>query len=622
MLPPVDAAVVYGVPVTQWRVGEALGHGAVGRVVRIHREGDETPLAGKILHASHRSDPAARARFFQEARITAALSHVNIVRVFGVESIDGEDVLVMEYVEGPTLATHIARNAPLGESEILTLARQLAAGLAHAHERGIVHRDLKPANILLAGEVPKIADFGMARASSLGTDDAPGLTGQPAALAVLGTPDYMAPECLDPLAIDGRADLYALGCIILEMATGRPPFAGATPHAVLRAHRDEQAPPAPDALSAGLRALIRALLAKSPGQRPQAAGAVVATLEQIARGETAALALGVDDVTMRCAVCGLPLVAGVGACLSCGQALLRHESGPWSVVVVGPGEVGDKIDSELRERLCGWLASQPDLGLGPTKALARRIPRLPFTLARGLAREQADAIVIALGDFGVVAETTRRHPLWLAPMRRKAATMSGRVGLVALTSSAGLIGSGPGLGFGLLATAVLILATTFFSARRVTRTEAQRAALPPALRFALARTVVALPAIVSDRHRDAVRAVVERATDLARHPSFVADADVSEDLARAVDAATLAAAALEQLDARLLGTRLGGETTPTRDLLRTRDLWAGRLQSVLAELDTIRDRLARARTNALARVGDQDLVALRAHVEALEEVQR
>ena len=134
--------------------------------------------------------------------------------------------------------------------------------------------------------------------------------------------------------------------------------------------------------------------------------------------------------------------------------------------------------------------------------------------------------------------------------------------------------------------------------------------------------VLALPGIVSERHRDALRAVIERACELAVDPALGPDAGPADELARAIDAATVAAASLERLDRALLGPQLGGETTATRDTLRTRDLWAARLQAVLAELDAIRDRLAAARSHAYACGAEDELAALSAHVEALEEIQR
>ncbi|HWB73694.1 MAG TPA: protein kinase, partial [Nannocystaceae bacterium] len=549
------------------RIGETLGSGAVGRVVRIECD-DGRVLAGKILHASHRGDTAAAARFAQEARVAAALRHRNVVEIFGVERIDGEDVLLMQLVDGPTLAQHLARNSPLPEDEILALARGIASGLAHAHGAGIVHRDLKPANVLVDRDAtPLVADFGMARASSIagaGSD----------ALTVLGTPDYMAPESIDPLAVDARADLYALGCILYEMATGRPPFGGATPFAVLRAHREDEAAPLPDHFGIGLRELVAALLAKSPARRPQAAATVVDAIDRIAAGQTVALAVRDDQQRARCSLCGRPVLPEVGACLSCGRALLRADSGSYTVIVVGPGDVGDKLDSELRERLRQWLLGEPALGLRPSKRLERRIPRLPFTLATKLSQPLATAIVDALARMGLQAIAWDGHPLRVPQMRSKVGKLSGRIALVALGSSAGLMSSMSGLAIAALATVGTVIGTTFVTSGAVTEPSGDGGGLAPALREPIDRLVKALPAITSERHRDGVRAVVERALVLSRS---AIDARTQAELAHAVDVATVAAARLDRLDRALAGGGLGGETTADRDALQERDRWAARL---------------------------------------------
>jgi protein kinase-like protein len=590
-------------PVAGMRIGETLGSGAVGRVVRIDCD-DGRVLAGKILHASHRGDTAAAARFAQEARVAAALRHPNVVEIMGVERIDGEDVLLMQLVQGPTLAQHLARNGPLSEDEILALARGIANGLAYAHGAGIVHRDLKPANVLVDRDgIPLVADFGMARATSIagaGSD----------ALTVLGTPDYMAPESIDPLAVDARADLYALGCIIFEMATGRPPFGGATPFAVLRAHREDDAPPLPDHFGVGLRELTAALLAKSPARRPQAAATVVHAIDRIVAGETVALAVRDEHARARCSLCGRPVMKEVGACLSCGRALLRAEAGDWCVLVIGPGDVGDKLDSELRERLRQWLLGEPALGLRPSKRLERKIPRLPFTLATGLAETLASSITRALGEIGLQAIASRGHPLRVAAMRSKAGKLSGRIGLVALGSSAGVMSSGTGLVIAAVATIAMAIGTTVVTSGAVTEPSQDAGALAAALREPIARLVAALPAITSERHRDGVRAVVERAIALSRGAN---DAHTQKELAHAIDVATVAAARLDGLDRALAGGGLGGETRADRDALQERDRWAARLARLTAELESMHTRPASADDDALAE--------LRLHIEALEEVQ-
>ncbi|MBX7083631.1 MAG: serine/threonine protein kinase [Nannocystaceae bacterium] len=592
------------------RIGETLGSGAVGRVVRV--EGGAQPMAGKILHASHRGDAQARARFAQEARVAASLRHDNVVRVFGIEMLDDEAVLLMEFVDGPTLAQLVARRAPLPEREVLTLMRGIAAGLAHAHERGVIHRDLKPANVLVAdGLVPKIGDFGMARGASLGDGDRDALT-------VLGTPDYMAPECLDPLAVDGRSDLYALGCIGYELLTGSPPFGGATPHAVLRAHREDEPVPLPESIAPDLRGLVHALLEKTPGRRPQAATSVIDALDRLLAGETVSLARRDDGDRPRCAVCSRPLLPGLAACLHCGHALLRHEPGRCAVVVMGPGDVGDKLDNRLRLGLHELLRTEPALRLRASRALEKHIPRLPFVLARGLAHAQAEALVAALARLGIEAIATERSALRVPQLRRKAVMISGRVGLIAATTSAGLLNAGWGLLAWLVAGLGLTVGASVVSLGAVTRTVATDP-VPRALREALQRLVASLPAVTSARHRETVHAVAERALSLSQRPQLGGD-DVLEELARAIDAAAIAAARLDALDRRL-GSGLGGDSEDSRELLRERDLWSSRLQRVLAELEAAEVRLLHA---TAVPAGDEleGLAALRARVEALEEVQR
>ncbi len=586
-----------------------MGNGAVGRVVRI--VGGPRELAGKILHPSHRSDRGAVARFAQEARVTAALRHRNIVEILGHQTIDGESVLLMEFVDGPTLAQIIARRAPLPDREVLELLRGIAAGLAHAHAQGVIHRDLKPANVLIDRDgTPKIADFGMARGASLGDDDGDAFT-------VLGTPDYMAPECLDPLAVDGRSDLYALGCIAHELLTGSPPFSGATPHSILRAHREDEPPPLPAAVRGDLSALVGALLAKSPGRRPQAATAVMGTLDRMLADEQVALAVRDGTHRANCAVCSRALLPGVAACLLCGQSLLRREAGHAKVVVTGPGEIGDKLDNNLRLRLHDFLAAEPELGLRGTKAMRKRIPRLPFVLATGIGRAQADAMVVALAKLGITAEVVEGWAYGLPAMRSKALRLSGRMGVIAATSAPALFNSGAGIFVWLVGGIGLAVGAAVVSASSVTRPAEDRPTIPPAIRAALSRTVSALPAVTTGRHRETVHAVAERALALAARPELAGD-DVYTELARAIDAATVAAGSLDGLDRRL-GAGLGGVTEDARDLLRARDLWAQRLQRVLAELEVLELRLVQARARPAA---SEELTDLRAQIEALEEVQR
>ncbi|HEY0136964.1 MAG TPA: serine/threonine-protein kinase, partial [Nannocystis sp.] len=415
------------------RLGALLGSGAVATVARVESN-DGRVFAGKVLHASHGQDSAATQRFAQEAALLRGVVDPNIVTVFGVAEIEGKQVLLLELVEGPTLAQLIAREAPLAESRLARLAAGVARGLARAHAAGVIHRDLKPANILVAaGDVPKIADFGMARATSLAGVER-------SALAVLGTPDYMAPESLDPLAVDTRSDLYALGCILFEMATGRPPHTGATAFGVIEAHRKAITPALGEGFSPPLRALVASLLAKSPADRPQAATQVAALLEQIADGHVTTLAVVAEHTPggPACAGCGQPLVPELAVCMHCGLAVARAEPGRWTVLVAGPGEPGDKLDSALRARLIGWIAGNPGLGV-VAGSLEKTIPRVPFTLLTRVSEASGRSIVAALARLGLEAEVVQGGALRSVRMRKKAGALIGRTLAVAFASSAGLM---------------------------------------------------------------------------------------------------------------------------------------------------------------------------------------
>jgi serine/threonine protein kinase len=261
-------------------LGEELGVGAVATVYRVIDRVTGERHALKLLHDRNARDPRASRRFTREAELARTLVDPHIVAVRGAIEFQSRQALLMELVEGPTLAELIASEAPFTEHRLISLARDIARGLSVAHAGGVIHRDLKPANVLVARvgerELAKIADFGMARATSFAGVDRESMT-------VLGTPDYMAPETLDPLAVDPRTDLYALGCIMVEMATGRPPFSAATPFAVLDAHRKRPPPPLPQHYGAPVHQLVAALLAKQQSDRPHAASAVVDVLDELLR---------------------------------------------------------------------------------------------------------------------------------------------------------------------------------------------------------------------------------------------------------------------------------------------------------------------------------------------------
>src|SRR5499427_735101 len=219
-----------------YEIVAAIGAGGMGEVYRARDTRLNRDVALKILPAEFASDPDRLARFKREAQVLASLSHPNIAAIHGFEDSDGVHALVLELVEGPALADRIA-HGPIGIDEALPIARQIADALECAHEAGIVHRDLKPANIKVREDgTVKVLDFGLAKLAEVqGAGSAAATHTQsptittPAMTAtglILGTAAYMSPEQAKGKPADKRSDIWAFGCVLYEMLTGRRAFAG------------------------------------------------------------------------------------------------------------------------------------------------------------------------------------------------------------------------------------------------------------------------------------------------------------------------------------------------------------------------------------------------------------
>ena len=267
----------------RYHVVDAIGAGGMGVVYRAHDPTLDRDVALKLLHVEALDSAAARERFLREARALSHLNHAHICTVYEIGEADGRTFIAMEYVKGQQLSTVIPRNG-LPIETVLRYGAQIADAIGHAHEHGIVHRDLKSANVVVTPESSvKVLDFGLARHLERDLEGTmPTQAGMTEPGVVMGTPGYMAPEVLVGQPADERADIWALGVILHEMASGTLPFAGPTPLEFASSILKESPAPLPTGVSPILRGIVRRCLAKEPGQRYQAAGEVRAALEAVA----------------------------------------------------------------------------------------------------------------------------------------------------------------------------------------------------------------------------------------------------------------------------------------------------------------------------------------------------
>jgi serine/threonine-protein kinase len=361
-----------GLVLGQYRILERLGEGGMGQVFKARHQAMGRTVALKVIRKDRLENDKAVRRFQREIQIAAQLVHPNIVMSFDADTISGVHFFAMECIEGVDLGRLVKEKGPLPVAVACHFVRQAALGLQYAHEHGLVHRDIKPSNLLVTRDttqgpvggkrgtkvpasqsVIKILDMGLARMAW--TDEEATAASLSQDGSVLGTPDYMAPEqAKDAKTVDGRADIYSLGCTLYFLLTGQVPFRGSNSMEKLLKHQTEEAPPIDKMRSdvpGPVRALVKKMMAKRPEDRIQNCGEVADALAPYCDAATGAFKVKGDGVH----VATMPTVAGGrSSTLPFSQWLTNRSPRRWLLV----GLLGGGLLTALV--ICGgvlWLVS-------------------------------------------------------------------------------------------------------------------------------------------------------------------------------------------------------------------------------------------------------------------------
>jgi len=519
----------------RYEVAERLAEGAVATVYRARDERGGRDVALKVLDDLRADDPVAHARLEREFEVLSDLSHPGVGRCLARGAHEGLVLLVLELLEGETLAQRLDRGR-LAVDEALRTAGWLARALAAVHEAGVLHRDLKPDNVIMEpSRGPVIVDFGLAWFSAAATLTRTG--------ALLGSPAYTAPEVFAGGLADARADVWSLGAILFEMLTGRPVWLAADiTELALQRHREEA--PSVAALRpevpAGLSECVRRALADDPGERFASASELADGLEA---GRPAWPAFA--QAGARCEACGARPVLGLSFCPGCGADAETE---------LEPGRHAVQLDAVPDPQACAdWIVGSRRSELGQTPArLPERLRRPPLPLATGLSAASAHRLCAAARKQG--NDACVRRPRWLVGPRlawspaslrqvlgwasiHLLATLAWGAATTALRSEAELIFLGPP------AVSVLLAAALWWWNRRpvirVGRVREETAAA--------AHLRTRLRALETPRARSLAALVVRRALPLLAPGSSLPLAPQAEAAEEALEAAL---EAVEQVDAQ------------------------------------------------------------------------
>ena len=360
-------ALTVGSRLGHYEVTALIGEGGMGQVYRATDTTLDRDVALKVLPDAFTADPDRLARFEREAKVLASLNHPNIGAIYGLEKSGDTRALVLELIEGPTLADRIKRG-PIPLDEALPIAKQIAEALEAAHEAGVIHRDLKPANIKVRNDgTVKVLDFGLAKALDPHPEgdpsQSPTLTAAATQMGVImGTAAYMPPEQARGKPVDKRADIWAFGCVLYEMLTGQMAFQGEDVSLTLSAvlQREPEWTVLPPSVAPELNAYLRRCLQKDPRQRVQAIGDVRLAME--GAFETTVTSLSESTVSHALQVWQRPLPLAAGAVVLVAIAgfvgsLIRPETAAVAVTRFAVQVAGGH---EMLGGECPRLALSPD----------------------------------------------------------------------------------------------------------------------------------------------------------------------------------------------------------------------------------------------------------------------
>lgn len=576
----------------RYRLHRPLGQGAIAEVYLAHDQAQGRDVALKIIYPALRDDAVVVRRFRREVEFTRRIQHPHVLAIHDVVEDGGLLFLVMDYHPGGDLADRLATSGALPLPALAALARQLCGALAAAHRAGIVHRDVKASNVLMgiggdAAEVDvdvRLCDFGLARSA-----EGSGLT---SSAAVLGTPEYMAPEIIADGHADARSDLYSLAVVLYEAATGRLPFRADSPYQMMRLHLDAEPPSAsaqrPDLPIAFERALERAL-AKDPLDRPASADELLAAIES--RLTRSAALQKTQPRAGGCPACGGWMVAAAGICADCGHQALRleREEPGCGVLVIGPGTAGDRIDSRQHVALYRLLDELPP-EWRPRGGEGRRLPRLPFFIARQLTQASAERLVTRVGALGLTAEVHRGFAFARKEMRSKASTIAWRYFAAAgafgwLGQAHHLIPDGVLTGFPKVIAGVLLIASVPSAAAIVISRSMSRPLLSPPVVGAQvgldARITAALARLTSRQDWRALARISERLLALAAG----AGGEAAQALGERTGLIAAGLQAVEEADAAWSAATSAADVARAQDELRRLEQGRVLLRAEFARID-------------------------------------